>query len=116
MYGPRKTATLTVASAATVSAVFELGDHKFSKMAVKTTSMSTNAELTILGCDTVSGTYTPILERVNTAPVQYQTITIATTTSGNWLVCDVPPMNYMQFLASATVTGGGSVVVVFGQN
>ena len=116
MYGPRKTATLVIASAATLSAVYELGDQKLSKMAIKTTSMTTNAELTILGCDTVGGTYLPVMERVNTAPVQYQTVTVATTTSGNWLVCDVPPMNYMQFLASATVTGGGSVVVVFGQN
>ncbi len=116
MYGPRKTATLVIASAATVSAVYELGDMKYSKMAIRVTSMSTGAELTILGCDTVSGTYMPVMERVNTAPVQYQTITVATTTSGNWLVADVPPVNFLQFLASATVTGGGSVVVVFGQN
>ena len=51
---------------------------------------STGAAVTIYGAASAAATYYPINERVNTAPVQHQPLTIATTTSGNWRVGGLP--------------------------
>ncbi len=116
MYAPRRVATFTIASAAATSTVYEMGDQSYSKVAINFPAMSTSTVLQVFGCDTVGGTYAPVHERVNTAPVQYQALTIATSTSGAWAVFDCPPNPFLQFVATAAVAGGVIITAVFSQN
>ncbi len=117
-YGPKQFFSIAgIASATSTSTFFDLGDKSFTKMAVKyPTSMSTGAMLTVFGCDTSTGTYLPVHERVNTAPVQHQALTVGTSTSGAWAVLDAPPFRYVKFCASATVTDGGGTIALLMQD
>ncbi len=116
MYAPKRVVTLAIASGASTSSWFDLGDMKYSKMAVNIPTMSTGYVVGVYGCATSAGTFLPVHERVNTAPVQYQALTIATSTSGAWAVLDCPPHQFLQFCTTATVDGGASVTVIFSQN
>ncbi len=118
-WGPKQVFSTTsgIGSAASTSSYIDLGDKTYSKMAVKyPTSMSTGAALAVYGCDTSTGTFLPVYERVNTAPVQYQALVVATNTSGGWAVFDAPPFRYVQFCASATVTDGGGIIKLIVQD
>lgn len=116
-YGPKQVFTGgVIASAASTGTFIDFGEKTFTKMAVKFPSMSTAAMLTLFGCDTSGGTYAPVLERVNTAPVQHQTMTIATSTSGAWVQFDMPPLRYLKFAASATVTDGSGAFTIVVQD
>jgi hypothetical protein len=110
-YGPCQVYTVGAASGASTSSYLDLGGKSYTKIAVNAVTMSTGAAVTIYGCTTAGGTYLPVHERVNTAPVQYQAVTIATSTSGAWAVLDAPPFRYLQFITSAVVSGGVSYTV-----
>lgn len=67
-------------------------------------TMSTGAELAIYGSSDGT-TFKPVYERVNTAPVQYQALTVGTATTGG-IVELAQAGRYFQFRASAVVSGG----------
>lgn len=114
-WGPKQIFTTTIASGASTSATLDFGDKSFSQFAVKYATMSTGAQLSIWGCDTPTGTFGVIHERVNTAPVQHQALTIATSVSGlQWACFQGLPFRYVQFVASAVVSGGVALTVLAG--
>lgn len=108
-YGPRVVFSGSIASgASTVS--FDLGGKSYSRVYVEVGTMSTAAALTVFGSNDGTSFY-PIFERVNTAPVQYQTLTVASSNAGSIVPLDVP-CNYVQFRASAVVSGGVSMALI----
>lgn len=111
-WGPKQVFSCGIASGASTSSYIDLGDYGLRTLAVNAVTMSTGAAITVYGCDTSTGTYYPVHERVNTAPVQYQSLTVATTTSGGWAVFDAPPFRYLQFITSAVVSGGVSLTIL----
>jgi len=90
----------------------DLGGKSYTKLAVNVVTMSTGAAVTVYGGLTATGTYYPVFERVNTAPVQHQALTIATSTSGTWTLMDRLPFQYVKFITSAVVSGGVSFTVL----
>lgn len=111
-WGPKQVFTCNAASGASTSATLDLGTYGHRTVAVYAATMSTAAQITLYGCDTSTGTFLPIYERVNTAPVQHQAVTIATSTSGAWATLDAPPHRYVQFVTSAVVSGGVSYTIL----
>ncbi len=112
-YGPIKVFTCGIASGASTSSYIDLGGKSFGRLAVNTNSMSTTAQLAVWGCDTATGTFFPILERVqNTASSGYNTFVVPTSTSGAWAVFEAPPFRYIEFISSAVVSGGVSITVI----
>lgn len=112
-YGPIQVFTGgAIASAASTGAAIDLGGKSFSKVFVRLPTMSTGAACTLYG-STDNSTFGPLYERVNTAPVQFQTMVVATNTSGGFAELGAIPFRYIKFAASATVTdGSGSFTVV----
>lgn len=110
-YGPIQYFYTTIASGASTSSYVDFGGKSFTRYAVNVVTMSTGAAVTLYGASTATATYMPINERVNTAPVQHQPLTIATTTSGNWAMFDSLPFQYVKFITSAVVSGGVSFVI-----
>lgn len=112
-YGPKQVFVCGIASGASTSSSLDLGDKAYVKAALTYVTMSTGAMVTVYG-STDNSTFKPVQERVNTAPVQYQDLTIATTVSGSgWGVFDAPPFRYVKFITSAVVSGGVSFTAVF---
>lgn len=74
--------------------------------------MSTQVAIDVYGSADGS-TYRPVFERVNTAPVQYQTMTVVSSVGANG---GLAPLEfgypYMQLRASAVVSGGVSITVL----
>lgn len=110
-YGPKQVYTCGIASGASTSSNVDLGGKSFTNIALNAVTMSTGAAITVWGSNDAS-TYYIVHERVNTAPVQYQSLTVATNTSGGWAVFEAPPFRYLQFTTSAVVSGGVSITVV----
>lgn len=111
-FGPSQKFECGIASGASTSSFIDLGDRPFRKLSVFAVTMSTNAMVTVYGGD--GTTFRVVHERVNTAPVQYQALTIATSTSGGWATLDAPPFRYVRFHTSDVVSGGASFTV-YGQ-
>lgn len=111
-WGPKQAFSVNTASGASTSSLLDIGTNAHRTIAVYAASMSTNAMITVYGTDTVTGTLLPVWERVNTAPVQHQALTIATSTSGAWAILDAPPHRYLAFVTSAVVSGGVSYTVI----
>lgn len=112
-YGPTQVFTAGIASGASTSSFIDLGGKSFTRLAVNAVTMSTGAMLTVYGCDTSTGTYGPVYQKViNTAASAYLSTTVGTATSGGWCVIDAPPMRYIEFIASAVVSGGVSITVI----
>lgn len=109
-WGPKQVFSVAIASGASTSSSLDLGDKSYRQMATYYGTMSTGAALTVYGSTDGTNFY-PAHERVNTAPVQYQALTIATSTSGAWAVFAAPPFRYVQFVASAVVSGGVALKV-----
>jgi hypothetical protein len=103
--------TVAFASGTSTSSGMDLGDAPFTRMYAYVATATTGAAITVYGSNDGT-TFAPLYERVNTAPVQHQTITIATATSGGWTALEAFPHRYVQFVASATFTNGTSVKVV----
>lgn len=110
-YGPIQYFYAGIASGASTSSYVDLGGKSFTRYAINVVTMSTGAAVTIYGATSAAASYYPINERVNTAPVQHQPLTIATTTSGNWVMFDNLPFQYVKFITSAVVSGGVSFVI-----
>lgn len=112
-YGPKQVFTCTgFASGTTTTATLDLGDKSYSKLCVQFPSMATAALLTVYGANSSTGTLRPVMERVNTAPVQHQNLTIATAVSGSWAMLDGIPFRYIALVASAAVADGGNSFTV----
>ncbi len=111
-YGPCQVFYAGTASGASTSSYVDLGGKSYTKLAVNYVTMSTGAAVTLYGAASSDGTFLPVHERVNTAPVQYQALTIATTTSGAWACVEAPPFRYVKFITSAVVSGGVSYTVL----
>lgn len=112
-YGPIQVFYTGIASGASTSSYIDLGGKSYARFAVNAVTMSTGAQLALWGCDTASGTYFPIRERdLNTSTSGYQTMIVPTGTSGAWAVFNPPPFRYVEFIASAVVSGGVSITVL----
>lgn len=85
-------------------------DKSWSRVFVEVSTFSTNAALTVFGSSDGT-TFRPVFERVNTAPVQYQTLTVATGVLNGIFPLDVRT-RYVQFQASAAVAGGASFTII----
>ena len=105
--GPKQVFSCGTASGASTSSALDLGTRGFTSVFFNAVTMSTGAAITVLGSQDGT-TFYPVNERVNTAPVQYQTLTVATTTSGTWVQLPNVSLRYLQFTTSAVVSGGVS--------
>ncbi len=112
-WGPKQVFTVSIASAASTSGALDTGDKSYKNFAVNVATSATNAAITIYGSTSSTGTYFPVNERVNTATVQHQPLTIATTTSGNWAINEAVPFRYLKFVASATMDNGTTITAIF---
>lgn len=111
-YGPIQVFTCGIASGASTSSYIDLG-KSFRQLAINAVTMSTGAMITVYGCDSATGTYGPVYQKVfNTATSAYLSITVGTATSGGWCVIDAPPVRYIEFITSAVVSGGVSITVI----
>lgn len=112
-YGPTQKWEAQTASGASTSSSIDLGGRYCKKLALHYVTMSTGAMVTVLGSDSLTGTFLPISAQVpGTATVAYNNLTVATTVSGGWGVFDGPPHRYLQFITSAVVSGGVSFTVI----
>jgi hypothetical protein len=112
-YGPVQVFYTGIASGASTSSFIDLGGKSFNRFSVNAVTMSTAAMLTVYGCDTDTGTYGPIYQKVySTATSAYLSTTVGTNTSGGWCVLDAPPVRYIKFVTSAVVSGGVSITVI----
>lgn len=101
-YAPPQIYSVPIASGASTASFYL--DKGFSKVFVEVPTMSTGAQLSIFGsADGV--TFRAVYERVNTAPVQYQQVTIPTTNTDTMVPIEAR-FPYIQFRASAVVSGG----------
>jgi hypothetical protein len=107
-FGPVVVYSTSIVSG-TSTAYFNL-DKAWGKKQAFIGSLSTNAELTIYGSPDGS-TWKVVFERVNTAPVQYQTLTVASSANNKMVPIDVGAQ-YIAFAASATVTDGASIKMI----
>ena len=108
-----------IASGASTSSYIDLGTSNFDELAVRYVTMSTGAELTVLGADAMStnsaasASFYPIKVRdVGTAAAAYDALTVVTGVSGGWGTTVCPPHRFIQFAGSAVVSGGVSITVV----
>lgn len=112
-YGPIQAFTCGIASGASSSSILDLGGKTYSKLAVNAVTMSTAAQLAVWGCPSSTGTFLPIKTReTSTATSGYNALAVVTNTSGAWAMFDAPPFRYIQFIASAVVSGGVSITVL----
>ena len=113
-FSPQKVFSCGIASGASTSSYMDLGGVGWARLAVYAVTMSTGAAITVYGGVSATGSYYPILERSrSTSSIQYNSFTIATATSGSWcLFSEVPPFQYIQFVASAVVSGGVSITAL----
>jgi hypothetical protein len=111
-YGPAKVFTGTIASGASTVTSIYTGGKSYTKVFVELSTMSTAAAFDVY-CSADGSTFRPLFERTNTAPVQYQTLTIASGVGANG---GVAPLNvsgdYVQLRASAVVSGGVTVKLI----
>jgi hypothetical protein len=105
-YGPIQVFTGLIASGASTSSSFDLGGKAYSRVFVEVSSMSTAAAMDVWGSSDGT-TFRPVFERVNTAPVQYQTHIVASGVGANGGIAPLDVCyQYVQFRASAVVSGG----------
>jgi hypothetical protein len=109
-YGPKQVFTTTIASGLASSAVLDLGDKSYKNWAINPSLMGD--VITVYGSTSATGNFLAVNERVNTAPVQYQSLTVATNVSGMWGVIDAPPFRYVKFICASTITNGSTINVM----
>lgn len=109
-YGPIKVFSGAIASGASSTQIFL--DKAYSKVFAEIGSMSTAAALDLWGSSDGS-TYRPSYERVNTASVQYQAVSISTSVGANGGIAPIEAIYpYLQFRASAVVSGGVAIKLI----
>lgn len=110
-FGPIKVFSGSIASGASTLTAIQLSNG-YSKVFAEVSTMSTAAALDVYG-STDGTTFYPLFERVNTAPVQYQALTVASGVGANG---GAAPLNvaapYVQFRASAVVSGGVTIKLI----
>lgn len=105
-YGPCQVFTGSIASGASTVTSIDLGTKSFSKVFVEVSTMSTAAAIDVFG-SADGTTFRPVFERINTAPVQYQTMFVASGVGANGGIAPIATgFRYVQFRASAVVSGG----------
>lgn len=112
-YGPIQEWTCQAASGTSTSSYIDMGGKSYTRIAVKYTTMSTGALVSVYGSESSTGTFGQIYQLVpSTATVAYQPVQIGSAISGqNWAIFQAPPLRYLQFITSAVVSGGVSYVV-----
>ena len=109
-YGPIKVFSGTLASGA--STVTFTMDKSYSRVFVEVSTMSTAAAFDLYGSSDGT-TYYPTFERVNTATIQYATLTVASGVGANGGVAPLQvSYPYVQLRASAVVSGGANCKLV----
>ncbi len=111
-YGPVLVFSGSIASGATTCTSVYLGGKSYSRVYLDVPTLSTSAALDVF--QSIDGTtFTPVYERVNTAPVQYQTLTVASGigSSSGRVPLDVQGP-YLQFRAATTIGNGCTLKVV----
>lgn len=108
-YGPIQQASLVIASGASASSYYDFGGKAGTYITVYQTAGSS---LDLYGSNDAS-TFGQVFERVNTAPVQYQSMIVGSNTSGGWAQMVCPAVRYVKFVATATVANGTTVKVCF---
>lgn len=105
-FGPIKIfATANIVSGASTLTSVQIPEA-YQRIFVEIGTMSTAAAMDVYGSSDGT-TFRPVFERVNTAPVQYQTLTVASGvgTGGGLIPIDMV-YPYVQLRASAVVSGG----------
>jgi hypothetical protein len=107
-YGPVHIIAGTIASGA--STLTQVNFPKsYSRVYLELSTMSTAAAFDVYG-STDGTTYRPVFERTNTAPVQYQTLSVASGVGANGGGAPLDVVYpYVQLRASAVVSGGVAV-------
>ena len=110
-YGPIQRYYGTIASGASTCTSIDLGSKAYSQRFLEVSTMSTNAALTVFGSS--DGTTFRQLYWTNraTSAVQFQAMTIATGVINGIVPLDAS-VQYLQFRASAVVSGGCSLTVI----
>lgn len=110
-YGPIKVFTGTIASGASTVTSIQISPG-FRQVYLACSTMSTAAAMDVYASDNGT-TFYQVLERVNTAPVQYQSLTVASSVGSNG---QTVPLNivypYLQFRTSAVVSGGVTIKLI----
>lgn len=109
-YGPAQVFTVSMASGASTTSNLALG-KSFSKIYVEIGTMSTNVFVDVYA-STDGTVYKQVFERVNTAPVQYQTMFISTQPIGTGVVAIDACYPYLQFRGTGVVSGGCTIKVI----
>ena len=109
--GPIRVFAGTIASGAS-SCEIDTGGDAFTKVFVQLPTMSTAVVFDVYGSHDGSA-YAQVFERVNTAPVQYQSLIVAAGvgTNGGIAPLDVTS-RYVQLRGSAVVSGGVAVKLI----
>jgi hypothetical protein len=108
-YGPIQQASLVIASGASTSSHYDFGGKSGTYLCVYHTA---GFSLDLFGSNDGT-TFGRLFERVNTAPVQYQTMIVGSNTSGGWAQMICPSVRYVKFAATGTVADGTTVKVCF---
>jgi hypothetical protein len=109
-YGPVQVFAGVLASGTSTITSIDISGKSWSRVYLEVPTMSTQAEIYVYG-STDNTTFRQVYERVNTAPVQFQGVTMPTSVS-NGLVPLTAWHRYLQFRMSATVTNGATFNVV----
>lgn len=109
-YGPLQAFYGSIASGASTCTSIDLGTKAYSRKFVEISTCSTNSVMTVYGSSD-NAVFRAVSERVNTAPVQYQGVTIATGVANGMAPLDVH-CRYLQFRCAEVVSGGVSITVL----
>lgn len=85
----------------------------FTAVALEISTMSTAAAIDVYG-STDGATFRPVFERVNTATIQYATLTVSNAIGTGGGIMPLSNFNYpyMQLRCTAVVSGGVSITVI----
>ncbi len=112
-YGPIQIFSTTgIVSGASTLTIYTFA-KAFSQFCIEIGTMSTAAAIDIYGSSDGS-TFRNVFERTNTAPVQYQTLTVASNVGTVGGVVPISNFNYpyIQLRATAVVSGGVTVKMI----
>ncbi len=108
-YGPRQEFYGHIASGASTCTSVDLGTKAFSKVFLEVATCSTNSVITIFGSND-NAQFRVVNERVNTASMQYQSLTVQTAAANSYVPLDAP-FRYLQFRTAEVVSGGVSLTI-----
>jgi hypothetical protein len=110
-FGPITVFTGAIASGASTVTSIAL-PKAYKTIFAEISTMSTAAALDVFG-STDNVTFRPVFERINTAPVQYQTLAVASNVGANGGIAPLPAhYPYLQLRASAVVSGGVTFKII----